>query len=1172
VKRVFTNWWVVTGLIVLILVSIFAIGLPLLFAFFKPWWMRLGWSLLFLAIWGLVGWLRARKARKASEAIAAELATPSAADEESAVLGTRMAEALTALRGTSGNKRDYLYSRPWYVIIGPPGAGKTTALLNSGLRFPFADQSFKGVGGTRNLDFWFADEAALVDTAGRYTTQDSDASVDSQGWKSFLGLLKKHRPRHPINGVLVTIGLDELLKSSRSQIDAHAAAVRRRLSELRQTLEVSVPVYLLLTKADLLAGFVEYFDDLDVEGRRAVLGATLPYAQGKLELTSVVSAFDEFVAAQSARQAKRLFEEQDHNRRSLILGFPAQLAAIRSRLSRYVDGAFISGDQENCKLRGFYLTSGVQEGAPLDRILSGMAEVYDVSAGTRQQTGRTYFLNRTLTDVVFGEAGLAQLDPAARARERVRTIGGISAVAASAAVVLGLWGASFFGNRSFQSQLLTSSQQVQTLTRETGVDLVEVRATDPDLEQSLVVLRALRNLPQGYAEREAGGPGLLKRFGLFQSSHSEQAAESYRDGLRRIMLPRLLLRLEQYMQENSANALAVYEPLKVYLMLGGQGPLDKGSVKSWVSSDWAGQLFPGADRASMRGELGQHLKALLEDPNLAAAWPARKTPLDGTTIASARAAVQTLSLADRAYAILRQKAFSSGGDPWSASTVLASGDAQAFADGEKVLDLTVPYFFTRTGFEKSYQLGLAQVQLELQKDMWVLGADANTGGIQAQMGSIRPGVAALYSRDYIAAWDAVVAALKPAAYFSDPAALGAFTKTPSPLKLVLLELRKNTKFDGGTEGAKKMAITAAKAKFGRAATLVPGSGGNLDAGVEIASYFKPIHDYVGDGKAAAPLDEFVTAMKTAGAAVTSARMAGGGMGSDAVQSQMTMSMGSVAASSAGAPPQLQGFVSSATQGGAKAQSGAAKGAISDAYMQSVMPDCQLASKDKYPFFGSSLADASLVDVQRVFGLGGVMESFFQQRVTPLLDTAGPVWRWKADSEVASSLDPASPEEFARAQQVRDLIAAGLAIKIEAQSFGGGVTSVEFSSGGTNYTFDPATTGARPLIWSAQGSLPEASVTFYKAKPAPAATATASGAPAVAVPAKADAPVGKIHAQGPWALFRLMDKARKENAGPQTIIATFGEGDVSVVFRIALPSERNPFGRAGLWSFRCPTTL
>ena len=50
-----------------------------------------------------------------------------------------------------------------------------------------------GVGGTRNCDWWFTDEAVLIDTAGRYTTQDSDARGRQAAWLGFLRLLKKHR-------------------------------------------------------------------------------------------------------------------------------------------------------------------------------------------------------------------------------------------------------------------------------------------------------------------------------------------------------------------------------------------------------------------------------------------------------------------------------------------------------------------------------------------------------------------------------------------------------------------------------------------------------------------------------------------------------------------------------------------------------------------------------------------------------------------------------------------------------------------------------------------------------------------------------------------------------------------------------------------------------------------
>jgi type VI secretion system protein ImpL len=92
----------------------------------------------------------------------------------------RLTRALTLLRNARGT-RGYLYEQPWYAIIGPPGSGKTTALANAGLRFPLAAEldggEIRGVGGTRFCDWSFTDEAVLIDTAGRYTTQDSNTAV-----------------------------------------------------------------------------------------------------------------------------------------------------------------------------------------------------------------------------------------------------------------------------------------------------------------------------------------------------------------------------------------------------------------------------------------------------------------------------------------------------------------------------------------------------------------------------------------------------------------------------------------------------------------------------------------------------------------------------------------------------------------------------------------------------------------------------------------------------------------------------------------------------------------------------------------------------------------------------------------------------------------------------------
>lgn len=1146
-KRFFLNWWLLTGLAALLVAALLVFVLPLVAPFLRPWWVKVLLVVLVAAVWGAFATVRVLKARRAAAEIARQLAAPSPGDVEAEALANRMRSALAKLKGAVGDKRDYLYARPWYVIIGPPGAGKTTALLKSGVQFPFADAALKGVGGTRNLDFWFADEAVLVDTAGRYTTQTSDATVDQKGWNSFLNLLRRTRPLQPINGVMVAIGLDEILNSDRAGLDGHAAAVRRRLLELRRELEVSAPVYVLFTKADLLAGFGEFFDDLDVEGRRAILGATLPLEPGT-DLEGVLAEFDAVVQALADRVAKRLQEETDPRRRSLILAFPSQVASLRARLSRFLDGALLAERDTPPLLRGFYFTSGVQEGAPLDRILGDVAAVYDapsaLGAGSGQG-GRAYFLNRLLKEVIFAEAGLVQSDPKARARRRTALIGGVAGVVVASLLIATLWGVSFAKNRTLQGQLLNGAQNVGAEVRNTGVDLVEVREGDPDLEQALSLMRALRDLPRGHADRAKGGAPLMMRLGLFQSGHAKAADQAYLEALQRILLPRILLRLERYMQDHAQEPLKVYEPLKIYLMLGGQGPLDPKAVKAWVTDDWAENALPGADRAAVREELAKHLDALLADPQLGRVWPERKAPLDGALIESTRAAVQTLSLADRAYAILRQKAAASDQADWRADSVMASGDRQAFLNGDAVLDSSVPYFFTRAGFERAYQPGLQTVASDLEKDLWVMGQDADKAAIRGQISQVKPGVAALYAKEYIAAWDGVVQGLKPADYFTNPAALGAFTRAPSPLKVLLLEVRKNTTF--GTAPAVKMPSKL------KAATRVVGAtvldSGGVDAGRTISNYFRPLSDYVGDGKGAAPIDEFLAAVKQAASANMAAGVAGGGLGGVAAQGQLATALGQVATAGVVAPPQLQGFVAEATQSGKGAVVSSAQNAIGQEYASSLSGACRSVSDNRYPFYGAAQNDATAADMMRVFGLNGQFDSMVRDRLQPLLLTSGPVWRWRSDDPVAAALDPSSAEQFQKAAQIRDLLTSGLPIKVEAAGFGGAVTAAEFSSGGATYRFEPNSVGAKPVMWAVSG-LPEAHVILY------------------AGPKE----VRRYDGQGVWALFRLMDAAQKENAGPSAIKATFGQGSQYFTLKVSLPSDKNPFGRGGLWSFRCPAKL
>src|SRR5262245_21069787 len=191
-------------------------------------------------------------------------------------LQKQLTEAIASLKASKMGA-GALYSLPWYIIIGPPGSGKSTALQESGLNFPYVSQGRKGVrgvGGTRNCDWWFTDEGILLDTAGRYTTELDDRDE----WMGFLDLLKNARKHKPINGAIVAIAVSDLLSATEEEIEAHAKNIRERIDELTMRLEIVFPVYLLFTKCDLLQGFTEFFEDFTKADRAQVWGCSLPYA------------------------------------------------------------------------------------------------------------------------------------------------------------------------------------------------------------------------------------------------------------------------------------------------------------------------------------------------------------------------------------------------------------------------------------------------------------------------------------------------------------------------------------------------------------------------------------------------------------------------------------------------------------------------------------------------------------------------------------------------------------------------------------------------------------------------------------------------------------------------------------------------------------------------------
>jgi type VI secretion system protein ImpL len=359
-------------------------------------------------------------------------------------------EAVESLKRSKVGKgqrgRAALYALPWYVVVGPPAVGKTTAINESGLDFPLGTNRVRGIGGTRNCDWFFSSDAILLDTAGRYVTVEEDRDE----WLKFLDLLRLHRRRTPVNGVIVMVSIHELLQMSVDQLDDAATEMRQRINELIERLGVRFPVYLVFTKCDLLRGFVEFFDTLDRKEREQVWGCTLGRHHTDTPGEQFEREFDLLVQSLVDRRLERLTAAPtDPETAREVYLFPLEFAATRETLSQFV-GRLLQPNpyQDNPDFRGFYFTSAVQTGVASDHVMRSITGSFELTSVRRDRApaepeNRSYFLASLFSDVIIRDRNrVAPTSKMAVTRERVRRV----AIAAVALVVAGFawWSGSAF--------------------------------------------------------------------------------------------------------------------------------------------------------------------------------------------------------------------------------------------------------------------------------------------------------------------------------------------------------------------------------------------------------------------------------------------------------------------------------------------------------------------------------------------------------------------------------------------------------------------------------------------------------------------------------------------------------------------------------------------------------
>lgn len=724
---------------------------------------------------------RARKAAKEIERALnaqAEEHARSVRPEQQAEVRAMQAEFARAVGSLKSSKlgksgTEALYALPWYVIIGPPGAGKTTALTNSGLQFPYLgrdNNGIKGVGGTRNCTWFLSNEAVLLDTAGRYTTVDDDRDE----WVSFLDLVKKSRPEKPLNGLLIAVSVPELAQATEPEIDRMAKRVRERVDEVQGHLQMELPVYVLFTKCDLVQGFSEFFGDLRKNERGQIWGFTVPNGAPPASPGAYFGErFDELAGVVEKRMWRRLAAERKLEDREAIYQFPQQFTSVRQGLADFLETLFAGNSYQGApRFRGAYFTSGTQEGRPIDRLTAKLRETLGLpppAAAPAQPIteAKSFFLRDVFARVVFPDADLAVRSEGEISRQRRRRFAVAAGALGTAALVSILPTYAYLENRDF----------VKSAGRE--AEAIAAHATGANAAPlTLAELEPVRERVEQLRRWESGQEmvPLSMRFGMYRGDRVyPQVSQLYAMALRRHVVSPLAERdkaamlnfVQQHPGTTPPGAEARhrnYGLLKLHLLLTGPAAAAEPTTEAQrdyltqqLTETWVRSL-PAAPSPGDRAAMQRNARAYVEQ---LAAHPEYRLPRDANAVNRTRAVLNRASLSNLALRSLIEGANALGCDvTLSGALGRSPGDniyqvpqrtpgVSGDGDVPQTDHTFVRCAFTRAGWEGHVRDRLRDASDDLAGEPWVLGREGNQ---QQLSGETLRQIRSEFFRLYISEW------------------------------------------------------------------------------------------------------------------------------------------------------------------------------------------------------------------------------------------------------------------------------------------------------------------------------------------------------------------------------------------------------------------------------------
>ena len=1030
---------------------------------------------LMLAIAGLVWALRRRRARRESEQLGAAIgaqaqqdaAAPShdPAQAEVGAIRDSMLKAIATIKGSKMGRvsgAQALYELPWYMIIGNPAAGKSSAITNSGLQFPFADNKIvQGIGGTRNCDWFFTTDGILLDTAGRYSVLDEHRAE----WFGFLDLLKKYRKRAPINGILIAVSIAELRGDDPEAGIQLARSLRKRVQDLIERLEVFAPVYVIFTKADLIAGFGEFFAQAERGERERVWGATMPYkrkASSQQMLSFFDHTFDELCDGLRDLSLANMGQHRRDNMRPGVFTFPLEFSTLRTPLRAFLATLFEENPfQFKPVFRGFYFTSALQEGMPVSEQSKRIAKRFALSVPEQRDNADAgqsgFFLLNLFRKVIFADKDLVS-QYASKSKMQLM-YGVFFAAVVLLGTSLGGWSWSYLGNRQLVSNVQADLDKV-----------IKLQDKRLDLQSRLEALEILQDRIEQLDRYRDERPWSL-RMGLYQGELLERKLrEEYFSGVREVMLKPVTANLETLLSEMNANADQLqpaagaaqaptptapaqqfqdasplnvedaYNALKTYLMLADKSHAEPSHLNDQLTRYWRGWL-EGNRGAMPREQLIRSAERLMTfylaqigDPS----WPRieEKLALVDQSRENLRRVVRGMPARERVYAEIRARA-NTRFPSMTVARIVGEQDQALVAGSHAIAGA-----YTREAWEKYIDNAFKDAAThELQSADWVLKTAAKDDlTLEGSPEQIHKGLVDLYKADYAREWQKFVQGVTLANLNGFDAAVVAMNRLgdpqTSPIAKLLNTIYQQTSWDNPTlvnaemKQAQSGFVEWIKTNLLRRAPSPVSGNVNLNTQLDPARFEKPMgpigREFAGVAKLVAAGDQNATLLRSYMDTLSKLRsrlnqlknQGDPGPGARQFMQQTLEGGGSELADALRYVDEQMLTGMSDTQKQAirpilvrplmqtfAVIIGPAESEINKTWLAQVYEPFQKSLANKYPFAPGSRIEASNAEIAEFFGPDGLIAKFVTTAMGPLVVRRGDVLAARTWADMGITLAP-----------------------------------------------------------------------------------------------------------------------------------------------------------------------